>query len=165
MTDIKKLEAAMQTLRQERTAYVQNVLGERQAENDRIAKTAGTTPTTAQLTISDFQTIEERFNRPLADLKERHRQAEAANAAASVEPIEDEIDAAQAEADKARQVLEAKEALVKAAQGRLKIAQGIITRSKEKDRRIVFESLVADLMSDRYSHSIKKDIPGRILNY
>lgn len=163
--ELERLENAMQKLRESRLCYVEQTLAERQTENDKIAQVAGTKPTTPQLTIADYQIIEERYNRPLADLKERHRLAEAANAAASLDEIEDDIDKVQSAADEAQRVLEERLAAVNTAQGRLKIAQGIITRSKDRDRRIVFKSLVPDLMSDRIAAPRKKEIGQRILNY
>lgn len=163
--ELEKLESAMQKLRESRLCYVEQTLAARQAENDKIAAEAGTTATRPQLTIADYQIVEERFNRLLADLREKHRLAEAEAASASLDEIEDGIDKAQAEADKARQGLAEKEAAVNAAQGRLKIAQGIITRSKDRDRRIVFKSLVPDLMSDRIAATRKKEIGQRIINY
>lgn len=164
--ELEKLETAMKTIRDERLRYVEKTLIERGAEADRIAKAAGIKPTAPELTIADYQHIENTYNKPLAELKERHRLAEADAATASVPDIEDQIDRARAAADEAQRVLDDKLAACIAAEGRLKIAQGVISRSKDRGRRIVFQSRLPEItdMKHRTSRD-RREAMQKILNY
>lgn len=163
--DVQKLETAMKKIREERLRFVEKTLVERRAENERISKLAGTEPAQPALTISDFQHIENTYNRPLAELRENHRLAEAEAASVSLDEIEDAIDAAQSAADEAQRVLDERLAALKAAEGRLKIAQGIITRSQERHRKIVFKSRLPELMDKRATNRQRRETETKILNY
>ncbi|MBN1497636.1 MAG: hypothetical protein JXA07_12745 [Spirochaetes bacterium] len=163
--ELEKLADAMQKLREERLQFVEKILTDRRAENDRIAKIGGTEPVAPALTIADFQLIEDRYNKPLAELREKHRQAEAQSASASLDEIEDSIDAAQAEADEAQRVLDERLNAVKAAEGRLKLARGIIDRAAKPGRKIIFESRLRGLMDKNSTTRQRRETEQKILNY
>ena len=163
--NVKKIQDAIQAIRTERLKYVETTLMTRQQENDRISKLAGTTPARAELTISDYQTIEERYNRPLAALKERARLAEAEAGKASIDGLEDQLEKAKQEQAAAAQVLVEKEGAVKSLEGKIDRALRLGETVKERRNVIRFEAKVPDLMSDRITPSRKKDVMQRILSY
>jgi len=163
--ELEKLETAMKTIREERLRYVEKTLTERRAENERIAKVAATEPAPPCLTLADYQLIENTFNKPLCELRERHRQAEAQAATVSLDAIEDAIDAAQSAADEAQRVLDERLADVKHAEGRLKLARAIIERAAKPGRKIVFESRLPELMDKRATNRQRRETEQKILNY
>lgn len=165
MSDIKKIQDAIQAIRTERLKYVETTLMTRQTENDKIGKLAGTAGAKAELTISDYQTIEERFNKPICTLREKLRLAEAEHAAASIDPLEDQLEAAKAELDAAAAILAEKEQSVKGLEAQIDRGLRLGEAVKERCNIIKFQPRTPDLMSSRHTNSLKKDIAKRILNY
>lgn len=163
--NVKKIQDAIQAIRSERLKFVEKTLMDRQSENDKIGKLAGTTPARAELTISDYQNIENTYNKPLAALKEKARLAAAEAAAASVDGLEDQLEQAKAAQAEAAQVLAEKEGAVKGLEGKIDRALRLGETVKERRNIIRFESRIPDLMSDRIAAPRKKEIGQRILNY
>jgi len=163
--DLTKLNDTIKKIRAERAAYVSTILNERQAELDRIATTAGVKPGAAELTIADFQNIENSYNKPLAELKERARIAGAEQARLSIPALEDRIDELKADRDAAAAILEEKESAVKMAERSLEIALSTVEKVKVHRYKIRFESYIPQLMSERFSPMDKKQFAEKILNY
>lgn len=161
----KRIMEAIKQIRDKRAARINQILNERQALMDETASIAGTKPKKAELITADYELLEKTFNVQIHELKNQLQSLEALEAAASVDPLETQLEKAQTERDKAAATLAEKEADVRALEGHIQRALDVVEREKtKKAKKTRFESKL-DFIQKTKNSRLRKKLEENILNF
>jgi len=165
---IADFESQIEAIRKQRSTYVSGVLDARQKEVDKIASITGDQKK-AELIPSDYQVIEETFNKPIAAVKEKIRLLAGELGQAEIPVLDGELEKAldvldQKKAEAAQLIAEA-EGHVAGIEIRIKAAKRAAAGITDRSARIRFEPRSAALVNTKTLSKDKNAIQLKILNY